>query len=317
VPAVVEYRRTYPPKIKTVSTPLYTTADVTPKFEMPAYFKDRAHDYFLISAKNYQLKDIAKYEPEFNKTYDSTKTFEQNVVLINTLLESIYQREKAATPAQKFKVGDRVLWKGKPYKIEMTEIFDGVFRYRFFTDEGYAMAREEDLQPTPPAAAEKITPEEAKEEAKLEKESEEEIKRTQAVEEEAEEEEGEIAQESSWKKGMPLTDEQIEWAKEEALMHIADYFIPNNALWTYDEKGKDAAVLFLKQQISNYGQGGPDEPDIIGTPKGIWITNEVMTPNEADSALPTAARLITYSDLLNWLLHNREAVEANIKKFKK
>jgi len=271
VPAVVEYRRTYPPKIKTVSTPLYTTADVTPKYEMPAYFKDRAHDYFLISAKNYQLKDVAKYEDEFNKTYDSTKTFEQNVPAIDAMLERIYQQEKpamdeekenavldaikkelrskggshgdilwldakvngqrvgtyeevqaitkrliakglvtefapglyrlptAAPPAvapQKFKVGDRVLWKGKAYKIEMTEIFDGVFRYRFFTDEGYAMAREEDLQPAP-AVAEIVTPEEAKEEAKLEKESEEEIEDTREMEKEMEAEET-----------APLTEEQ-------------------------------------------------------------------------------------------------------------
>jgi hypothetical protein len=125
-----------------------------------------------------------------------------------------------------------------------------------------------------------------------------------------------IEQKPSWKKGMPLTDDQIEQAKEDALMHIADYYIPRNTIAIYDERGKDAAVLFLKQQISNYGQGGPDEPDITGSPKGVWVTNEVMTPNEADSAPSTAARLITYPDLLNFILHNREAIEANIKKFK-
>ena len=258
----------------------------------------------------------------------------------------------AATQQQKFKVGDRVLWKGKVYKIEMTEIFDGVFRYRFFTDEGYAMAREEDLQPAP-AAAEKpkfgefkigdsviyrqgtpgeatftikkaeiengkffyimtamrgaypyriaedeliLAPstEEVKEEAKLEKEATEEIKRTQAVEAEVEEEEEEIAQESSWKKGMPLTDDQIEQAKYDAIMHVADEDIPRTVMLYYNQQGKDAALRVLKEKIMNWGQGGPDEPDLRGTPKGVEVSNAIMNP--------TDVRMISFPDLLDYII---------------
>jgi hypothetical protein len=155
----------------------------------------------------------------------------------------------------------------------------------------------------------KITPEEAKEEAKLEKESEEEIKRTQAVEEEAEEEEEEIAQEASWKKGMPLTDDQITEAMENAIGFIANDWVAKTALATFDEKGRDAAINTIKGNLQHGGQGGPDSPDLTDSPKGVWVTNDIMTPTEAANAPPTAARLLTWGDLLNFILANRKIYE--------
>jgi hypothetical protein len=230
----------------------------------------------------------------------------------------------------------------------MTEIFDGVFRYRFFTDEGYAMAREEDLQPATTAAEKpkpkfvvsdqviyrQGTPSEstftikkaefedgkwfyvmtamrgaspyriAENElvlAPLPEETEEDIAAEIA---EAEEEEKEVekeqaeqikeAEKSSWKKGMSLTDEQIEQAKEDAIMHVADEDIPRTVMLYYNQQGKDAALRVLKEKIMNWGQGGPDEPDVRGSPKGVEVSNAIMNP--------TDVKIISYPDLLDYII---------------
>jgi hypothetical protein len=125
---------------------------------------------------------------------------------------------------------------------------------------------------------------------------------------ETEEEEGEKAP-AEWKRGMPLTDEQITEAKVNAISAIEDNWVARNALATFDEMGRDAAINTIKGNLQYWGQGGPNTPSLMGSPKGVWVTNKVMTPAEAATAPPTDVRLLTWGDLLNFILANRTMYE--------
>jgi hypothetical protein len=107
-----------------------------------------------------------------------------------------------------------------------------------------------------------------------------------------------VEQKPSWKKGMPLTDDQIEQAKYDAIMHIAEDDIPRTVMMYYNQQGKDAALRVLKEKIMNWGQGGPDEPDVHGTSKGVEVSNEIMNP--------TDVKIISYPDLLDYILRWNE-----------
>jgi hypothetical protein len=102
----------------------------------------------------------------------------------------------------------------------------------------------------------------------------------------------------AWQSGMPLTDEQIEQAKEDAIQHIANEAIPRTVLMVYDQQGKDAALRVLKEQVMNWGQVGPGEPDVRGTPKGVEVSNAIMNP--------TDVKIISYPDLLDYILRWNE-----------
>ena len=73
VPAVVEYRRTYPPKIKTVSTPLYTTADATPKIT-PEEAKEEDK---LEKESEEEIEDTREMEKEMEAEETAPLTEEQ------------------------------------------------------------------------------------------------------------------------------------------------------------------------------------------------------------------------------------------------
>jgi len=223
-----------PEPIKTVSTPLYTTAHVTPPAAAPA----------------------------------------------------------AAKPTPKFKEGDIVTARFSPpgsiFTIKKAEFEDGVWFYVMRDMRGASPYRfpEYELVLTPP---EEETEEEAPEEP---------------------EEEG------AWKKGMPLTAEQIEDAKADAIGAIADYDVPQTALLYFDQRGRDAAIQAIKGKLSSWAMGGPDTPDLQGTIKGVWVTNDVMTPADAAKASPSDAKLITWGEMLDFILANREMIENNIQQSK-
>jgi hypothetical protein len=102
----------------------------------------------------------------------------------------------------------------------------------------------------------------------------------------------------AWQSGMPLTDEQIEQAKEDAIQHIANEAIPRTVLMVYDQQGKDAALRVLKEQVMNWGHVGPGEPDVRGTPKGVEVSNQIINP--------TDVKIISYPDLLDYILRWNE-----------
>ena len=80
--------------IKTVSTPLYTTADVAPKYELPESTKDQLKSYFVSTAKQYGFDDLSKLEGEFKEVIAKTSSFQRGIELINNWLETLYQKNK-------------------------------------------------------------------------------------------------------------------------------------------------------------------------------------------------------------------------------
>ncbi len=95
----------------------------------------------------------------------------------------------------------------------------------------------------------------------------------------------------AWQKGMAITAEQVEAAKEEAVAHVSNEYIPYAVLAIYKEAGPEAAMHFIKKVLRYHSYTGVNEPDVKGTETGLELQSDT-----ADT------KLITWRDLLQYLV---------------
>ena len=99
-----------------------------------------------------------------------------------------------------------------------------------------------------------------------------------------------------------ITEEDIQYAIEQAVGHIADDYIPRTTLAILGQEGRERAIKWLRKQCSSFGSGCRGKPSVTGSPKGIIVHwgYRTLAPSHVYKE-----KRISFSKVLNHIVETR------------
>lgn len=90
--------------------------------------------------------------------------------------------------------------------------------------------------------------------------------------------------------------------------HVSDNYIRRTALWNHDKFGRLRAVEYLRRECKTFGYCG-DGLHVTGTTRGVFVSDGFINPYIRDDEQNCNFQRVTYSQLLDFILWEREKVK--------